>query len=224
MDGREHTKYAYSLRQALEDDIVEGRLRPGTKLDELSLAERFKVSRTPIREALQQLGAVGLVEIRPRRSAIVSAPSIRNVIEMFETMAEIEAVCGRLAARRHSPEDLVAIRRANAACAAAAEAGDQNAYYEENVEFHSAIYRASHNGFLADQAVLLHRRLAPLRRLQLRSRNRMAFSLAEHNLIVEALEAGDGDLVANRLREHIVIQGERFNDVVATLSAFDIKA
>jgi DNA-binding GntR family transcriptional regulator len=216
-------KYTSKLRQELEDDIVDGRLLPGTKLDETTLAKRFEVSRTPIREALLQLDAVGLVEIRPRRGAVVSAPSMRSVIEMFETMAELEAACGRLAARRITAEDEAAIRAAHEACSAAASMNDQNAYYEENAIFHNAIYAASHNSFLAEQAAILHKRLAPLRRLQLRSRDRMVHSLAEHQGILEAVLNGDGELTARLLREHITIQGERFTDVAISLSSIGLK-
>ncbi len=215
-------KYTSKLRQALEDDILDGRLPPGTRLDETSLAKRFEVSRTPIREALLQLDAVGLVEIRPRRGAVVSAPSMKRVIEMFETMAELEAACARLAARRLVAEDETHILAAHEACAKAAKGGDQDLYYEENAVFHAAIYAASHNAFLAGQAETLHRRLAPLRRLQLRSRNRMAHSFSEHQAIVDALMAGDGERAAQLLREHIVIQGERFSDVAMSLGSVSV--
>lgn len=206
-----------TLRQALEDDIAEGRFLPGEKLDENGLARRFEVSRTPIREALQQLSAVGLVELRPRRSAVVSRPGIRQVIEMFEAMAEIESACGRLAARRLTAEDAVALRAAHLACSAAAMAENSDLYFEENNVFHGCIYLASHNSFLADQAFILQRRLAPLRRMQLRSFNRMRSSLHEHGQVVDAILAQDGERAAARLRDHIVIQGERFTDVAAAL-------
>ena len=106
-----------SLRQTIETEIVDGRLALGSRLDETELAERFGVSRTPIREALLQLAMTGLVEIKPRRGAIVSAPDPELLIAMFETMAEIEASCGRLAARRLIPADEKALKQALAACA-----------------------------------------------------------------------------------------------------------
>jgi DNA-binding GntR family transcriptional regulator len=207
------------LRQHLEDEIITGKLAPGTRLDEVSLAKKFGFSRTPIREALFQLEAIGLVDIRPRRGAIVSAPDLQRLIEMFETMAEFEASCARLASRRVTSDDEEALLTAHRACIAAAAAGDHETYYDENAAFHAAIYRASHNSFLAEQSRTLHRRLTSFRRAQLHARNRIAQSLQEHESIVQAILAGDGDLAAQRIRDHIVIQSERFADVVASLTA-----
>ncbi len=98
-------------------------------------------------------------------------PDPTRLLEMFETMAEIEASCGRLAARRLTPEHQAALAAALEACRAAAEAGDLAEYYAENTVFHAVIYRASRNGFLCEQALALSRRLAPFRRVQLRARN-----------------------------------------------------
>ena len=91
---------AIQIKQALEQEIVVGQLPPGKRLDEVQLAERFQVSRTPIREALQLLAANGLVQRFPRRGAFVTEIGIDSLIEMFEVMAELEGMCGRLAARR----------------------------------------------------------------------------------------------------------------------------
>ena len=98
-------------------------------------------------------------------------------------------------------------------------AGDSDAYYYDNERFHKAIYAASHSGFLLEQCVALHRRLQPYRRLQLRVRNRVATSFAEHCGIVEAILGGDAEGARTRLRQHVGIQGERFSDLVATLAS-----
>ena len=205
------------LKDEIENDIVAGRYRPGDRLDEVTLAERHGVSRPPVREALHVLAASGLVEVRPHRGAIVAEIGPDKLVEMFEVMAELEAMCARLAARRADEHDHLALRDAHAACGRAAEAGDCDAYYYDNERFHLAIYDASHNGFLAEQARALHRRLQPYRRLQLRVRNRLATSFREHGAIVDAIAAGDGDLAARRLRAHVGVQGERFADLVASM-------
>lgn len=209
---------ALRLKQLLEDSIVSGAYAPGAHLDELGLAEKFGVSRTPIREALAQLGAEGLVEMRPRRGAFISVPSPRRLFEMFETMAELEAACGRFAARRLTTEDEAALTVAHEGCIIAAKAQDTDAYYAENRLFHEAIYRASRNTFLAEQAFALHKRLSPYRRIQLRARHRLATSLAEHEGVLDALRAGDADGAASRLRAHILVQGERFTDMMLAIS------
>jgi DNA-binding GntR family transcriptional regulator len=209
--------HAQRLRIRIEEGIATGVYAPGERLDESALADQFKVSRTPVREALQQLAAIGLVELRGRRGAIVSAPDPARLLEMFDVMAELEAMCGRLAARRLHPEDEAQLTGTLTACQRAAEVGDTDAYYYENERFHRAIYAASGNRFLAEQAGALHTRLSPFRRLQLRVRNRMRTSLAEHLAIVEAIISGKGELAAERLRGHIAIQGERFSDLMSTL-------
>jgi DNA-binding GntR family transcriptional regulator len=205
------------LRDQLEQDIVTGAFRPGERLDEQSLAARFNVSRTPIREALQQLASAGLVTAQPNRGAFVASLGVRDVVERFEAMAALEGMCGRLAARRISESERRTLIDAHEACRREAARGDADAYYYENERFHNVIYEACHNAFLAEQARLLHKRLKPYRRLQLRLRNRLVTSLKEHQAIVDAILAGDGELAEQMLKDHVLIQGERLSDFVATL-------
>src|SRR5437899_5225371 len=96
---------AEELRLQLADEIVRGVLAPGSGLDETDIARRFGVSRTPVREALRQLVASGLVEARAHRGAVVAQPSIERLTGMFEAMAELEALCAGLAAERMSPAE-----------------------------------------------------------------------------------------------------------------------
>jgi DNA-binding GntR family transcriptional regulator len=208
---------ANAVRDALEDDIVNGRLKPGQRLDETALCERFDVSRTPVREALRYLVASDLVEILPKRGAFVVDVGLPRLIEMFEVMAELEGMCARLAARRITDTEAQALERALEACAQAAAAGDPDAYYYENERFHDRIYVASHNGYLVQQVRQLQMRLKPYRRLQLRVRNRVSRSLTEHRQIVEAIMAGDEARAEACVKEHVKIQGEKFTDFVASV-------
>lgn len=210
---------AYRLKDRIENDIIEGRLRPSERLDEVRLAEQHGVSRTPIREALRHLAASGLIELRPHRGAVVAEIGPARLVEMFEVMAELEAMCGRLAARRMTRPDHVELELCHRRCAGAAQRENYDDYYYENVRFHATIYKAAGNQFLADHAMSLSRRLQPYRRLQLRVGNRMAISLAEHEQIVAALIAGDAERAAATLRAHVTVQGERFSDLVASLRA-----
>jgi DNA-binding GntR family transcriptional regulator len=209
-----------SLRDALETAILTGDYAPGEKLEEVALAQRFGVSRTPVREALHHLAAAGLVVSRPRRGAVVATLSPVRLVEMFELMAEFEALAARLAARRLAPEGEGELVEAMVACNRATASGP-DAYYYENERFHFALYRASGNTFLEEQARALHRRLKPYRRLQLQVRNRVAASLAEHAAIVEALRAGKAEEAASVAREHVAVQGERFADLMAGLRAME---
>ncbi|MCB1954113.1 MAG: GntR family transcriptional regulator [Rhodocyclaceae bacterium] len=217
-EAAQPSRRSEQLGEEIEERIVTGRYPPGFRLDEQDLAAEFGVSRTPIREALIYLASSGLVETRPRRGAIVAELSPTRLCEMFEVMAELEAMCGRLAARRITQEEQAALLEAHRACESARDADDPDTYYRLNEVFHQQIYQASHNSFLAEQADLLHRRLRPYRRLQLRVRNRMKTSYSEHQHIVDLILAGESDQAATTLRSHVVVQGERFADLISSLA------
>jgi DNA-binding GntR family transcriptional regulator len=97
--GERRTR-ADALKDAIAQAILSGVYAPGQRLDEVSVAQRFAVSRTPVREALKQLAAMDLVEIRPHRGAVVAAVEPARLAELVEAIGEIEAVCARLAAER----------------------------------------------------------------------------------------------------------------------------
>ena len=210
-------RQADTIADALEELVFTGGFNDRERLDELRLARQFGVSRTPIREALQRLVAADLAEQIPRRGVFVRQPGPVELMEMFETMAEIEGVCGRLAAQRISDAALQKLGSSNASCKAAVVAGDADGYYRQNETFHHVIYHQAGNGFLEQEALRLHRRLKPFRRLQLRLRGRMAQSMAEHEAIVDALRAGQSESAAGALRGHVAIQGEKFHLLMSSL-------
>lgn len=210
---------ASELVPILEQEIVTGTLQPGTRLDETLLAERFSVSRTPVREALTRLAAGGLVEIRPRRGAVVATITIKNLMNMFEVMAYLEAACARLAARRITPEEKIKLAASHAACAALSDTELYDDYYSENMRLHSIIYAASHNEYLEKKTQNLRLRLSPHRRLQVRIPGRIKSSSDEHGRLVDAILQGDADLAEKLTRDHVNIQGERFTDFLSTLPA-----
>ena len=212
-------KISDQLREQIEEQIATGALPPGSAIDEATLVAQYHVSRTPVREALIQLATEGLIEIRPRRGAIVTSLGPTQLMEMFEVMAEMEAMCGRLAARRMTEAERTDLQKALAACEAARAVEDSDSYYYCNEAFHAAIYAGSHNQFLIEQTTQLQRRLRPYRRLQLRVRNRLTASIAEHQQVVQALLRGDTEATATALRGHVTVQGERFADLLASLSA-----
>jgi len=192
------SRSAEEIREDIEQRIVEGEFEDGQRLDEVSLAKRFGVSRTP------------------RRGAFVRHPGIVELVEMFEVMAELEALCGRLAARRISPGELAEITVTARACEQALQKEDPDAYYHRNEEFHQLIYKAAGNSFLGAEAKRLQKRLRPFRRMQLRARGRMKQSMAEHDLILKALKDGDASLAGDTLRSHVVVQGEKFHDLLSS--------
>jgi len=206
-----------TLKETLEQDIVTGLLAPGARLEEMGLAERFGVSRTPVREALNQLASIGLVEIRPRRGAVVAAFGLKQMMEMFEVMAELEGLCGTLAARRMNADDRAMLAECFEKGRTFSEVEDHDGYYDANVCFHECIYQGSRNTFLADQTRQLRNRLAPYRRLQLRQRQRLSESFREHGQILDAITTGDAARAQQLLSEHVTVQSGSFTDFIATL-------
>jgi DNA-binding GntR family transcriptional regulator len=207
------------IADELEELIFTGQFKDGDRLDEIRLAARFDVSRTPIREALQRLVTSGLAAQLPRRGVFVRQPGPVELMEMFETMAEIEGICGKLAARRITDAALKDLVTANKRCLDAVEACDSDGYYRENELFHQIIYRQSGNGFLEKQALRLQHRLKPYRRIQLRLRGRMVQSMSEHEAIVSALAKGDVSRAADALRDHVAVQGEKFHHLLSHLKS-----
>lgn len=191
------------VRLALADEIVRGVIGPGVSLDEVSIAERFGVSRTPVREAIRQLEAIGFVEARPHRGAVVPLFTPEKLNEIFMVMAELEALCARLAAEFATPSEKQSLQEIHAACRDAALEGDTALYYDLNTKFHETIYTISHNGFLAEITVSARNRVAPFRRAQFQSLGRLSKSVAEHETVVAAILAGDTEKAAAAMRDHL---------------------
>jgi DNA-binding GntR family transcriptional regulator len=206
------------IRDSLEQRIIEGELGNDRRLDETELSAYYGVSRTPVREALQRLSESGLAEHIPRRGTFVRTPSLGRLVEMFEVMAELECMAIKLAIRRATPKDIAKLEKDNETCRAAVQANDLKTYYEVNARLHGHIYQMSGNGFLASEAQKLHDRLRPFRRLQLQVRGRIEESMAEHDIILEAIRDGDADRAIETMQKHITIVGMRFNDLVSSFN------
>lgn len=201
---------ADSLRDRIADAILSGELEPDSRLDEQALAARFAVSRTPVREALKQLAAIDLVDVRPHRGAIVAELPPERLTELFEALAEVEAVCARLAAVKMSVIERERLDELDGECQAAMASGELEAVYATNKAFHDAIYAGSHNGFLVEQAFALRRRLAPLSRAQFRRTGRPHDSAREHARVMAAIRARDGAAAEESMRRHIHSVGRAF--------------
>ncbi len=212
------------VRRGLADQIISGVLKPGQPLDEKALAETFKVSRTPVREALRQLAASDLVEWRPHQSAVVASITISKMVEMFEVMTEIEGFCGRLAARRMTPPERKALVRLHKQCQPYVRAGDREGYHALNKPFHEAIYAGTHNRYLMEQAQFLYNRLAPYRAYQLHRPGALKGAYEDHQKIADAIVAGDGDSACRLLFDHVNLDTDLFGDLVRSLDISDAQA
>jgi DNA-binding GntR family transcriptional regulator len=214
--GEERELLSDQIRNALTDEIASGLLAPGVDLDEQDLADRFGASRTPVREALRQLAVTGLVEIRPRRGVIVTQTTPERIMEMFETSAEVEATCVRIATYRITPIERGKLIEMHDASAALVERGDLDGYDKFNREFHEVIYGATHNAFMAEQALAIRNRLKAFRRTQLRHSNRLARSREEHDAIMTAIAQGDGEEASRRMRAHMLNAASAISRYIAS--------
>ena len=204
ISGGHRRTLADELRLQLADDIVRGLIAPGAGLDESDLARRFGVSRTPVREAIRQLAASGLVEVRAHRGAVVARPSEERLIGMFEAMAELEALCAGLAAERMTPAERSQLEAVHEELRALIHGGDPQRYHEANEAFHATVYAGAHNAYLAEMTHATRARVQPFRRAQFRNLGRLAKSHLEHDRAVLAILRGDREGAARAMRLHIM--------------------
>jgi len=190
-------KDAYTL---ILEAIDAGTYRPGDRLVESELAERFGVSRTPIREALQRLETQSMLT-RDGRSLIVASLDHNQLAELYVVRAELEGLAARLAARHASPEETRVLREMVEVDRLLLN--DPKALSRANRRFHKLIHLASHNRYLVQQLDLVHRSMALLASTSLAAEGRTETALAEHDAIVCAIEARDEDAAQLALRTHI---------------------
>ena len=174
--------------------------KPGDRLVESELAERFGVSRTPVREALQRLETQSLLA-RDGRSLIVASLDHTQLSELYVVRGELEGLAARLAAKHATPEEVQVLR--DMLNDDQALKNDPDALSRANRRFHKQIHLASHNRYLVQQLDLVHRSMALLATTSISAEGRGADTLAEHEAIVEAIERGDGDAAYQALRDHI---------------------
>jgi DNA-binding GntR family transcriptional regulator len=196
-DLKTNQKDAYAL---ILDAIDSHIYKPGDRLVESDLADRFGVSRTPIREALQRLETQSLLT-RDGRSLIVASLDHTQMSELYVVRGELEGLAARLAARHATPEEIRVLR--DMVDQDRQLVGDPAALSRANKRFHKQIHLASHNRFLVQQLDLVHRSMALLATTSLAAEGRGTGALAEHEAIVAAIEAGDGDAADAALRDHI---------------------
>ena len=190
---------AYSL---ILEAIDVGVDKPGDRLVESELAERFGVSRTPIREALQRLETQSLLA-RDGRSLIVASLDHNQMAELYVVRRELEALAARLAAQHATPEEVRILR--DMVDEDNKLVDDPAALAKANRRFHKQIHLASHNRYLVQQLDLVHRTMALMATTSLAAQGRGAIAQSEHDAIVTAIERKDEDAAYHALREHISV-------------------
>ena len=191
-------KDAYTL---ILEAIETGLYKPGDRLVESELAERLGVSRTPVREALQRLETQAMLT-RDGRSLIVASLDHNQLAELYAVRSELEGLAARLAAR-HATDEEIRVLRGMVEDDRRLLTGDPRAMSRANKRFHRQIHLASHNRFLVQQLDLVHRSMALMATTSLAAEGRSEVALTEHDRIVAAIEARDGEAAYQALRVHI---------------------
>ncbi len=214
------TTLSQRISSRLAADIINGALGPGAKLDEISLAARFKVSRSPIRDALRHLAATRLVEFQPRRGFSVSAIDIAGLLDLFEAASEVEGLLARLCANRAGLAERKQIELLHREARRMALDGDFESYARLNEGFHMAIYAAARNRTLEEVATSLRQRLAPFRsQVFFHVENRARASVEEHESLARAIVRGNADAACEAMRHHAASSASNVIDYFADAGA-----
>ncbi|MDC0121352.1 GntR family transcriptional regulator [Amylibacter sp.] len=208
---------ADKLISDIRKEVSSGILKPGDQLEVTALAERFGVSRTPIREAIRTLVESGVLETRPRKGSFVRVLSAKQLLDLFQVAAELEGMACRLAALSLTKENVEAIERGLAKCTQAADVQNNAEYAMANLDFHTAIHNASGNDWLIEQLRQLQINLNSYRTMPYEIRGRLNKSTDEHKIICDAILSGDGEHACNLMRDHMMLQGKRLPSIIATL-------
>jgi DNA-binding GntR family transcriptional regulator len=210
-----HEQAAKKLRAL----IVRGDLVPGAALLEVGLSEALGISRTPLREALKQLAAEGLVELRLNRGAVVAPLRRDELAELFEAVGGIERCAAELAAHRMTASDLARLAALQARIERHRERGELRDYFEVNQQIHSAIVGFARNSVLKQSHEALLARAERARFLALSADGRWDESIREHRQVLAALKAGDAERAGRLLARHVRRTGEIVADTLTKTKA-----
>ena len=194
-----HEQVARRLRQM----VVEGRIAPGGKVNERTLCEELRISRTPLREAIKMLAAEGLVELLPNRGSVAVQLSEASVRDTFEVMAGLEALSGELAAQRVTDAELAEIKALHYEMMAAYTRRDLSAYYQLNAAIHHRMNLAAKNPVLTNTYNQVNARLQALRFRSNQDGEKWSRAVREHEAMIQALEARDSAALSRVLLNHL---------------------
>jgi DNA-binding GntR family transcriptional regulator len=204
-----------SLTQRLRKMILEHELKPGEWIQELELCQTLGISRTPMREALKVLAAEKLVVLHPYRGATVTEIDPTILLELFEIQAILESQAGILACERASQEDIEAFGAKHAKMIQHFEGNRRKAYFAVNQELHCAIVAMCGNASLAAMHGNVMEQIERARFLALDAAHRWEHSIEQHEGILDALRKRDPNLIAARIRTHVLDTGTTVVSAVA---------
>ncbi len=203
------------VQQKIVSDIAHGALPPGLRLEEEDLARRYHVSRTPVREALRQLSALGIVEMRHRQGVVVAARSVEHFQNLLEIVADLEASAARYAAQRMTDEERQKLSVLHTHIGNIAAQFAVARFDKANGTLHQLIHEGAHNKILLNGIVQMRMRTLPYTRMEFISeKRRMEISHMEHNAIVTAILRREPEMAYHAMRLHVIDAGHVQEDLI----------
>lgn len=203
-----HQTLRERILETIREAILSGQLKAGEKVAEPELAERFGISRTPIREAFRQLESEGYLTVIPRKGAVVTDLSEREVEEFYSIKSILEGYAARVAAEKMSTKDYERLEAINMRLKKLAEEGDVKTFFRVHDEFHELFIRAAGNDKLFDLIGQMLRKFNRLRMASLALPGRMEISVQEHMKILDAFRRHDGEMADNLVRKNAAYGGQ----------------
>lgn len=196
-------KISDQIRLRIESAIATGELEPGDAIDDAALASQHKVSRTPVREALLQLQAQGILSSTPRGGYIVAKMNLQQLLSLWELLAELEGVAVRLACERMTNEEINALVKQHRSSQRLAKNDDMEGWQEANLKFHEIIYEGARNPFLRQEVMRIRSRTGAYRRHAFGALGRIKSSYEQHEKIVAALDKRDATAAVTCMTDHM---------------------
>jgi DNA-binding GntR family transcriptional regulator len=200
-----HQTLREKILETIRDAILKGTMKPGERVSEPELAERFGISRTPIREAFRQLESEGYLEVIPRKGAVVASLSERDVEEFYAIKIILEGFAARMAAENLSSKDIERLESINERLQQIAKDGDVKTFFRVHNEFHEVFIKAAGNEKLYEMINHLVLRFKRLRLASLSQPGRMEISVEEHRNMIQAFKNHDGESADNLVRHAATI-------------------
>jgi DNA-binding GntR family transcriptional regulator len=208
MKLKKHQTLREQIVSSLRESIIKGELSPGQKLTEPELAERLGISRTPIREAFRQLESEGFLTVIPRRGAVVSKITRKEIDEFYELKSLLEGYAARIAAEKINEKGIEKLRKINEQLIKLAEDGDIESFFLKNEEFHRTFISYCGNEKLLEFREHMVQRFMRFRLEALSVPGRLMDSVKQHRTIIRALARKDGRLAEAVVLEHALLSGE----------------
>lgn len=219
-----HQTLREKILETIRDAILKGSLKAGERVSEPELAERFGISRTPIREAFRQLESEGYLEVIPRKGAVVASLSERDIEEFYAIKIILEGFAARMAADNLTTKDIERLEATNERLQQIAKEGDVKNFFRIHNEFHEGFIRAAGNDKLYEMISQLVLRFKRLRLASLSQPGRMEISVEEHRNLIQAFKNHDGDRADSIVRHAATIGADVLIQSMAQEEKLESKA